>query len=238
MNNLQVDSKERIQQTDHTTSWQETSSDEDYMLVRSCQEGDEQAFEKLVCKYQQSLFNIVHRHVGDPGEVEDIVQKIFVKVYFSLARFDHNRPFFPWLYRIAINQCYDELRRIQRRKVMRFSDLDLQDDNSVEFLVNKVQAARFNDNENDRDLHELLYRMLNRLPEKQRKIIVMRDLEQLPYPNLARLLGCSEQAARLKVFRARTRLRKIVLRAIHQQEGDAEKNAWRGEAVTAGATGS
>jgi len=193
--------------------------------------------ELLHQKYAGVLYDKCVRMLGDRQEAEDAVQETFVNAFRSLDQFRYGESHLPWLYRIAINQCYDELRRIQRRKVMRFSDLDLQDDNSVEFLVNKVQAARFNDNENDRDLHELLYRMLYRLPEKQRKILVLRDLEQLPYSNLASLLGCSEQAARLKVFRARTRLRKIFLRAIHQQEGEAEKNTWRGEAVTAGVTG-
>jgi RNA polymerase sigma-70 factor (ECF subfamily) len=234
MSMLQLDTVDRAKQTDVETLWRTTNSEEDRDLARRCQEGDEFAFEDLVQKYQQNLFNIVYRHVGDPSDVEDIVQKIFSKVFFSLAKFDTERPFFPWLYRIAINQCYDELRRIRRRKILRFADLDLQDDSSVEFLINKAQPAR--PKENGQDMHALLYRMLDRLPEKQRKIIVLRDLEQIPYEKIAKMLDCTEQAARLKVFRARARLRNLMLKALHQQKQSAETRAWRGEPVPAGAT--
>jgi len=228
---MQVDTMNRSEKTEGTTRWQIANSEKDRELVRRCQEGEELAFEELVRKYQQNLFNIVYRHVGDPAEVEDIVQKIFAKVYFSLAKFDNERPFFPWLYRIAINQCYDELRRIRRRKILSFTDLDLRDPHSIEFLVNKARQARAK--ENDQDMHALLYRMLDRLPEKQRRIIVLRDLEQIPYERIAQLLDCTEQAARLKIFRARTRLRNLMLKALNKQQSPAETRAWQTEPATA-----
>jgi RNA polymerase sigma-70 factor (ECF subfamily) len=235
MTNSQVASTRNSEQPteprEGATLWHSDNSGEDRELVRRCHEREERAFEELVRKYQQSLFNIVYRHVGDPAEVEDIVQKIFTKVYFSLAKFDNERPFFPWLYRIAINQCYDELRRMRRRKILRFADLDLRDPQSVEFLLNKAQQA--GTDENGQDLHALLYLMLDRLPEKQRRIIVLRDLEQVPYEKIAQLLECTEQAARLKVFRARTRLRNLMLKEMHNQQNPAEVRTLQTEPATA-----
>jgi len=196
---------------------QDNGPNQDSDWIRGCQNGEETAFEKLVDKYQRNLFNIVYRHIGDPAEVEDIVQKILLKVYFSLPKFDLRSPFFPWLYRIAINQCYDELRRIRRRRIVRFSDLSLRDADGIETLLNRSQRQSPPD-EDGRLLHALLYRMLDRLSQKQRRVIVLRDLEQLPYERIAELLGCTEQAARLKVMRARARLRGLMGKALRRRE--------------------
>jgi RNA polymerase sigma-70 factor (ECF subfamily) len=190
---------------------------EDQDLVRRCQNGDDTAFEKLVRKYQQALFNLIYHNMGRRGDVEDIAQKIFSKVYFSLPKFDNNRPFFPWVYRIAINQCYDELRRARRRPSLTFSELNLQDSENIENLIRQEEIPGTPAEERE-ELHDLLHKMLDRLPEKQRKALVLRDLEDVPYEKMAELMNCTEQAARLKVFRARTRLRDMMLKAMRRRE--------------------
>jgi len=185
--------------------------------VRRCQNGDETAFEALVRKYQQALFNLIYHNMGRRGDVEDIAQKIFSKVYFSLGKFDNSRPFFPWVYRIAINQCYDELRRARRRRSLTFSELNLQDSENIENLIRQEEIPGTLAEER-KELHDLLYKMLNRLPEKQRKALVLRDLEDVPYEKMAELMNCTEQAARLKVFRARARLRDSMLKAMRRRK--------------------
>ena len=89
--------------------WKEPYADEDRELVARCRKGDALAFEELVRKYQQTILNLAYHYLGYQKDFEDVAQKIFTKVYFSLPKFDIRRPFFPWLYRIAVNQCYDEL---------------------------------------------------------------------------------------------------------------------------------
>lgn len=193
--------------------WQEPNPDDDRKLVEQCQKGDALAFEELVRKYQQTVINLVYHYIGHRNEVEDAAQKIFTKIYFSLAKFDLRRPFFPWLYRIAINQCYDELRRIRRQKTHTFSELNLDDTGSIEKLIsqNDVQPSP---DEDRHELQALLRKMLNQLPDQQRLAIVLRDLETVPYSKIAEILQCTEQAARLKVFRARARLKTLMERAM------------------------
>ncbi len=195
--------------------WRKENSTEDKELVRRCQSRDESAFEELVRKYEQTLFNIIYHNVDRRCDVEDVAQKIFSKVYFSLPRFDNNRPFFPWLYRITINQCYDELRRARRRRALTFSELNLDEAEHIENLIryDEVQEAS---PEESKELQALLYKMLDKLPEKQRKAVVLRDLEDVPYEKMAELMNCTEQAARLKVFRARTRLREMMLKSLRR----------------------
>ena len=190
--------------------WKGNSPDEDRELVTLCQKGDQDAFEKLLHKHQQTVVNLVFHYLGYRNETEDVAQKIFVKVYFSIKKFDVNRPFLPWLFRIAINQCYDELRKIRRQKVHTFSELTGEETRNIENLISK-NAASQSSNEVQQDMHTLLYRTLNQLPDKQRLSIVLRDLEGLSYAEIAAILKCSEQAARLKVFRARARLRKLLI---------------------------
>ena len=197
--------------------WRKENSEEDRELVRRCQKGDDGAFEELVRKYQQTLFNLVYHNMGHRGDVEDVAQKIFTKVYFSLPKFDNDRPFFPWVYRIAVNQCYDELRRARRRRSLAFSELNLQDSESIERLIRQEDLTEVPVEERQ-EMYDLLQKMLDRLPEKQRKAIVLRDLEEVPYEKMAELMNCTEQAARLKVFRARMRLRDLMLKAMKKQE--------------------
>jgi RNA polymerase sigma-70 factor (ECF subfamily) len=195
--------------------WKESDPDEDLKLVALCQKGDPLAFEELVRKYQQTVLNLACHYIGYRSEAEDVAQKIFTKVYFSLPRFDVRRPFFPWLYRIAINQCYDELRQIRRQKVHSFSELSLEETRSVENLISQNESA-FVPDEDRQEMHALLKKMLDQLPDQQRLAIVLRDLEAIPYSKMAELLKCTEQAARLKVFRARARLKTMMERALRR----------------------
>lgn len=200
----------------------EAHSEEDRDLVGRSQKGDEKAFEELVRKYQQTIFNVVYHNIGYRADVEDIAQKIFAKIYFSLPRFDNRRPFFPWLYRIAINQCYDELRRMRRRKYRTFTELNLEETDAIDRLMSQKEVPAASADERS-ELHALLHKLLDQMPEPQKKAIVLRDLDDVPYEKMAEIMGCSEQAARLKVFRARARLRDLMERTLRRKELTARR---------------
>jgi RNA polymerase sigma-70 factor (ECF subfamily) len=194
---------------------QEPNPDDDRNMVGRCQKGDSLAFEALVRKYQQTVLNLAYHYLGSRNEVEDVTQKIFTKIYFSLPKFDLRRPFFPWLYRIAINQCYDELRRIRRQKTHTFSELSLEETSSIEKLISQNEIPQPSD-EDRQEMQALLQKILNQLPDQQRLAIVLRDLETVPYSQIAEILKCTEQAARLKVFRARARLKTLMEKALQK----------------------
>ncbi len=197
--------------------WKEPFPEEDQKLVARSQEGDALAFEELVRKYQQIVLNLAYHYIGRRDEIEDIAQKIFSKVYFSLPKFDIRRPFFPWLYRIAINQCYDELRRAKRQKIRTFSELSLEETSSIERLISQNEISPAS-NEDRHEMHALLHRMMDQLPPHQKMAVVLRDIELIPYAKIAEILKCTEQAARLKVFRARIRLKTLMEKALQKQE--------------------
>ncbi len=208
-----------MQQKSSTAGWS-ADSDEDRDLVRRCLAGDETGFEALVHKYQQPIFKLVYHNLGPHTDVEDVSQKIFTKVYFSLPKFDISRPFFPWLYRIAVNQCHDESRNRRRNRIWTFTDLNLEDLSEIERIVS-LPAAETPKSEVSPELHALAVKMLDKLRPRQRTALVLRDMEDMPYEKIAEILKCSEQAARLKVFRARARLKDLVLKSLRRRRSPA-----------------
>jgi RNA polymerase sigma-70 factor (ECF subfamily) len=177
--------------------WHKSSQEDDRILVARCREGDTSAFDELVQKYQKSVINLVYHYFGQGNDIEDIAQKIFIKVYFSIQKFDLKRPFFPWLYRISINQCYDELRHIRRRKTYTFSELNLEDAASIEKVIGGTEPAGLSDQKRA-EMQALLHKVLSQLPDSQREMIILRDIEAIPYAEIAAILKCTEQAARLE----------------------------------------
>jgi len=195
------------------------SNMQDRTLISRTQNGDHIAFEELVQKYRHQLLNLVCWHAGPAADTDDVFQAILCKVYFSLKKFDINRPFYPWLRRIAVNRCFDERRRLRRRKTMTFAELGVDTPNvdaetPASFFYNHFA------NENRNDLSEMLAVALSQLPSEHQQIIVLHHLEQLPYEEIASVLDCSPQAARVKACRARAALRRIFI------------NACRDEAIT------
>ena len=193
----------------------ESCPDEDRDLVARCKKGDQLAFEQIVKKYQQTILNLVYHYIGSRNDIEDVAQTIFTKIYFSLSKFDNRRPFFPWLYRIAINQCYDELRKIKRQKTHTFSELSLDDAGQIDKLISRNDPPP-ETGDNQQEMIALLHRVLDQLPDQQKMSIVLRDIEGIPYARMAEILKCTEQAARLKVFRARSHLKTLLKKALNR----------------------
>lgn len=182
--------------------------DEDTELIKLCLAGEDKAFAELVEKYQRMVFNIIYHLTGSRSEVEDIAQKVFTKVYFSLSRFRLGQPFAPWLYRITINQCYDELRQRRRRRLILFSEMEQQESNWLENTPGGIHPEPGEVLERA-ELKAVVRRLLDLLPRHYKAAIVLHDIEGLSYEEVAAIFGCSTRAARLRVFRARMRLKRL-----------------------------
>jgi RNA polymerase sigma-70 factor (ECF subfamily) len=100
--------------------------------------------------------------------------------------------------------------------VRTFTDLSLEEVETIERLIGQGEVAPRSDDER-KEMHDLLFTLLDRLPEKQRTAVILRDLEEIPYDKMAQTLGWTEQAARLKVFRGRARLKELMERALRRK---------------------
>ncbi len=186
---------------------------QDRALVSRSQNGDQLAFEDLMRKYQHQLLTLVCWHIPPAADREDILQHILCKVYFSLKSFDVNRPFYPWLRRIAVNRCCDEKRRLRRRKTLTFAELKLEEARIESEWADHRSWADPYDADNRKELCDTLRGFIRQLPEEYRDVIVLHHLQQMPYEEIGGILKCSPRAARVKACRARAVLRRLILQS-------------------------
>ncbi len=174
----------------------------DEQLVARAKEGDSTAMEELFLRYRQPVFRLVYRSVQNVDEAEDIVQDVFLKAFERLHSFREQSQFSTWLMRIALNLCTDRARANKRRQelVMREAEYKLDWMTHPE-PADPVQVAQRN------AFHEAFYTALNRLPEHHRQMIVMRDLEEMEYEQIARIMKTTVGGVKLRVMRARRALK-------------------------------
>ena len=178
-------------------------------LVRRSQLGDAIAFEELVRGCKQKVFGLIYQILRSPEEVEDVAQEVFVKLYFSLPQFRLDSSFQAWLYRIVVNQCYDQLRKRKRSPQVSHSDLSESEAMAFERLESLTQA-RTADVSTGVELRQIVDRLLALLPPRDRLLLVLREVEDFSIGDLALIFGISSNAVKLRLFRARQQLRRMV----------------------------
>jgi RNA polymerase sigma-70 factor (ECF subfamily) len=180
----------------------------DSALIESTLNGEEWAFCELVSRYQAAVWGTVHRVLGNSSENEDAVQEVFLRAFTALHKFDLKLPFGPWILRIATNYCIDQLRRKRGRKVQLWSELKEYDQERL--LKDLAQDGNWEPTGMDRNegYAKVAQTLLDGLNPKYRVAFVLREVEERSYDEVARLLGTSEVAARVRVSRARVELQK------------------------------
>jgi len=172
------------------------TSDRDAMLVAACLRGDRSAFDELVNRYQHVLYHAAYSITGSVDDAMDVTQSAFLNAYEKLHTFDPAGRFFSWLYRIAVNQALNLVRR--RRPAV---DLD-------ECLPgterDPEQAA------DEAEVNRRLHHALMALEPEQRALVTLKHLEGLSYREIGALLEVSEQTVKSRLFSARRRLRSIL----------------------------
>lgn len=181
--------------------------EDDRDLVSRSLDGDHDAFAKLIQNYQRLVFNIIYHYLGPSADVEDLGQDVFLRVYRSLDRIDVRRPLKQWIGRIAANRCLDELRRRKVRKVHLFGDLELEDREQILSVYESSNQQRSLNRQEAEKYLNMLHEAMEDLSEKDRMAFVLREVESMEYPELAGILNTSEVAARIRVSRARKKLR-------------------------------
>jgi len=195
----------------------------DSALIEGTLNGEEWAFRELVKRYQAAVWGTVHRILGSSSENEDAVQEVFLRAFTALRKFNPKLPFGPWILRIATNYCIDQLRRKRGRKVQLWSELNEYDqDRLLEDLAQNEnwEAASVDGYEGYAKLAQTLLEGLN---PKCRAAFVLREVEDRPYDEVARLLGTSEVAARVRVSRARVELQRKFRAYLSGQEKRGRK---------------
>lgn len=174
-------------------------------LVRATQRGDRQAFRALYEQYRQRVFRTAYRLLGRREQAEDVTQEVFVTLFHRLDSFDHRSAFTTWLYRITVNACYDVMRKQERRAKYRADDVDL---HTVENLP--LGSARADEDARQREVQHYVERALGRLGQELRTTFVLREMEGLPYEEIARVLDVSQGTVASRLARARQQLAEVL----------------------------
>ena len=188
----------------------------DVELVKAYRAGDVHAFEELHRRYVASIYRLVRRKLGDALLAEDIAQETFMKALRMMDRVDDSFNFGGWVHTVARNLCFDELRRRQR-------DLraDSTDDDDTDLLAGLPSTARGFDPVQVQESNEMrrqVWAVAQRLPEKYRLVLTLRELQDLSYRQIARSLKMSESAVETLLYRARLRFKEEFISA----EGEGE----------------
>lgn len=183
--------------------------EEEAHLVQQAQGGDHRAFEALVRLHDRRVFALIGSFLRRRQDVEDLAQEVFLKAYLAIGRFRPGAPFGPWLHRIAVNACYDHLRKIRRRPELALDDLGEREKRDLSAGIESGDRLAA------RDLGE---RILATLPPKDRLAITLREVQGFEIAEIASALGCSRPAAKVRLFRARRAMQGALRRLIQQEE--------------------
>ncbi len=181
----------------------------DLAIVKRVQQGDKQAYNLLVSKYQLKIQRLVSRFIRDPMECEDITQEAFIKAYRALANFRGDSAFYTWLYRIAVNTAKNYLVSAGRRPPTQ--DIDAEEAShkaaGVNFVDLNTPEAKFANDE----LLATIKQTIEDLPENLKEAIQLREFDGLSYEEIAEMMDCPIGTVRSRIFRARETLENPML---------------------------
>lgn len=177
---------------------------DDLKWIRKAKRGNHRAFENLVLKYQRRIYFTVRKIVLNHDDANDIVQDTFVKVYRNLHRFDEAYPFYPWLWRIALNTTLNCQAKIHRKRDSvsvseqeEFDRIESENGNPLREIMRH-------------ELHDKIIEALEQLPIDQRVVFILRTNEELSYQEISEQLEISIGTVMSRLSRARARLKEIL----------------------------
>jgi RNA polymerase sigma-70 factor (ECF subfamily) len=177
----------------------------DMQLVRRCLAGEQGAFVEIVEAYQNMVYNLAYRFLGDSGEAEDLAQEVFLKVYRSLKSFKGLSTLKTWIYRIASNMSLNRIKYLQRRK--KNSQVQLEGDANSEGLApidTLSDAAPGPEKEmHGRDINLRLQQALLNLSPEQQAVVILRDIEGLTYEEISVALDVNLGTVKSRLARGR-----------------------------------
>jgi len=183
-----------------------TTGDVTEALIRRCLRGDQAAWESIVRQYWRKVFNIAYKFVGKHDEAEDLAQDIFLRIFKSLDTFDRRANFQTWLISVSRNLCIDHYRSIRKERESIDRNVDASELALVSHDPGPIAALE------QRDRVVLLRQALAQLPETLRTAVLMRDIREMSYQEIADTLHLPEGTVKSRINRGRTELARHIKR--------------------------
>lgn len=197
---MNLDKKELYLQKKKKQKELNNLTDED--LIFAFQEGEMLAFEEIVRRYKDSLMNFVFRFLGDMSESEDIVQETFLRVFRNKSAYKKIAKFSTWIYTIAGNLAKTELRKRKKRNLYSVSDIGYDD---KDFEISDETLSPESET-NTSMSEEIIQKEIQQLSPKFREVIVLRDIQELSYEEISKIIKVPLGTVKSRVNRARLRL--------------------------------
>ncbi|MGQ9461844.1 MAG: sigma-70 family RNA polymerase sigma factor [Candidatus Fervidibacter sp.] len=167
-------------------------------------------FDEVVERYYDKVLNLALRLMGDLEEAHDLTQEVFIRAYQAYDRFRGEAEVFTWLYRITVNLAKNRYKQLQQEREHRWEILEETDEEEEEVEPFEWEDTKLSPETllEQKERAETIQKAIDELPEEQRITLVLRDIEGLSYQEIARVQGCSIEAVKSRLFRARSTLRK------------------------------
>ncbi len=180
---------------------------EDQDLITGLQQGVEACYERLIARFQQPIYNLAYRLLSDPGDACDVTQEVFLKVFRNIHCFRAQSSLRTWIYRIAVNESHNRRRWLfrHRHKEVGLQE-DFEDSESRERAIPDAGRSPF-DRAFDSEKHVLLAEALTRINPCFREAVVLRDVEDFSYEEIAEILQISIGTVKSRIMRGREALR-------------------------------
>lgn len=183
-----------------------TAPDETEALIQRCLAGDQVAWERIVRLHWRRVFNVAYKFVGKHDEAEDLTQDIFIKIFKSLGTFDRRANFQTWLISVSRNLCIDHYRSVRKERQTIDRDVDANDLSPATHEPGPMASLE------QQDRVTLLRQALGSLPESLRTAVVMRDIQELSYQDIATRLNLPEGTVKSRINRGRNELARQIKR--------------------------
>ena len=189
-------------------------------LIERCLAGDQHAWEQIVRLHWRKVFNVAYKFVGKHDEAEDLTQDIFLKIFKSLSTFDRRANFQTWLISVSRNLCIDHYRSVRKERETIDRDVDPGDLMPVSVEVSPYAALEA------RDRVSMLREAMTSLPDTLRTAVLLRDIQELTYQEIADQLELPEGTVKSRINRGRTELARQIKR-LKDQHDELARNAAR-----------
>lgn len=175
-------------------------------LITRSQNGDIDAFEELVAKYERKVFAIAYRFMGNPEDANDLTQEAFLKAYQSIKGFRQEASFSTWIARIVSNVCRDQLRKVKKTNESSLDEDVWLEEGTVKKQLKDDRPTPEEQYER-KELKKYLQGLINNLNPEYKMVVVLRDIQGYSYEEIAQMLDCSLGTVKSRLNRARKALR-------------------------------